>query len=353
MKRGILFAVIGILFFNFQGISQEEGAKQSLVQWMDFETAVEKQQTQPKPIFLDMYTDWCGWCKKLDTETFSNPQIANYINTYFYPVKFDAETTDTIEYKGKSYTNSMTGRRSTHSLALQLLENRASYPSMVYIDPNGNTSKSSGFMEPKNLEPILVYFAEGINRTVQFEDYKLAFNAVYRPEESIKPDVSGNIRWITLQDAFANQATNPKKIMIVFVSDYYQRVSSHLMEDITLKDPKVANFINETYYPVIFQSSTTDTIQLFNQTFVNEQKGLGYPHQLVISLLQQRIAFPSIVFFNESNELLSPIQGYFTPKIIEPYLHFIAKDKYKEGDWQQYFQNYYRVANPNDSSLNQ
>ena len=63
----------------------------------------EKMKKEPRPILLDFYTDWCGWCKQMMKTTYADVNLASYINTYFYPAKFNAESKDTIEYLGKKY----------------------------------------------------------------------------------------------------------------------------------------------------------------------------------------------------------------------------------------------------------
>jgi uncharacterized protein YyaL (SSP411 family) len=75
----------------------------SLVKWMTITEAVNASKTTPKPIILDFYTDWCGWCKRMMATTYADPGLASYINQYFYPVKFDAEGKDTVTFQGKTY----------------------------------------------------------------------------------------------------------------------------------------------------------------------------------------------------------------------------------------------------------
>jgi thioredoxin-related protein len=329
--------------FAIAGISQEDGKKSESsvqVQWMDMETALEMQKEQPRTIFVDLYTDWCGWCKKLDKETFSNPNIANYLNTHFYPVKFDAEGSDTINFHGKTYTNKGKGRRPTHELALLLTNNKPSYPSMVFIDEDGKPNKISGFMNPKKLEPILVYFAERVYKTCPYKNYHEAFKVLYRPKDSVNADLTGQIKWQTLNDAMAQQLNDGKKVLIFFYSDVYQNVSSSLTKDVLLKDPRLASYINENFHPVLFDAGRTDTITMFNQTFINEQKAPGFPHQFAIALLQNKVIFPSIVFLDENRKLLAPIQGFFPKTTLEPYLHFIAEDEFKDKDWQAYYKQF-------------
>src|SRR6056297_3651378 len=189
-----VLTLVALLLLAVAGLSQENVKKatgSAQVQWMDMETALEMQKEQPRTIFVDLYTDWCGWCKKLDKETFSNPTIANYLNTHFYPVKFDAEGNDTIDFHGKTYTNKGKGRRPTHELALLLTNNKPSYPSMVFIDEDGKPNKISGYMDVQKLEPILVYFAERIYKTCPYKNYHNAFKALYRPKDSVNIDLTG------------------------------------------------------------------------------------------------------------------------------------------------------------------
>lgn len=172
--KSFLLTSISLLLLNTV-FSQVQEKPADLINWMSFEEAIKKQEENPKTLIIDMYTDWCGWCKKMDYETFHNPEIANYINSYFYPVKFDAERTDTVEYLGKKYFNLNTGKRSTHQLAQQLLNGRMSYPTIVYIDFEGNANPVPGYMDVKSIEPLLVYFNERINKNCDYNDFHQDF----------------------------------------------------------------------------------------------------------------------------------------------------------------------------------
>ena len=70
-----------ILFF-FKVQSQE-------INWISLEEVVEFQKTEPKNVIIDVYTNWCGPCKLMDKNTFSNPEIVSYINKNYYAVKFN------------------------------------------------------------------------------------------------------------------------------------------------------------------------------------------------------------------------------------------------------------------------
>ena len=75
------------------------------INWMTMNEALEAQKKKPKKIFVDIYTNWCGPCKMLDKNTFSNPDLIKYVNEKFYAVKFNAEGNETVSYQGQTYTN--------------------------------------------------------------------------------------------------------------------------------------------------------------------------------------------------------------------------------------------------------
>lgn len=136
MKRflvvvGIIFC-LGICLSSFTWDTQTNNDDQ--IQWMTWEQAIFASENNPKKIFIDVYTEWCGWCKKMDKTTFADPKIANYINQHFYAVKLDAEQKADIEYQGHVLKYQSAGRRGIHQLAYSLLDGRLSYPTYVYLD---------------------------------------------------------------------------------------------------------------------------------------------------------------------------------------------------------------------------
>ena len=75
-----IIAIFVLTGWFSESYSQAASASAGKIQWMDFEEAVAANKKKPKKMFLDMYTDWCGWCKKMDQSTFINPVIVEYMN---------------------------------------------------------------------------------------------------------------------------------------------------------------------------------------------------------------------------------------------------------------------------------
>jgi thioredoxin-related protein len=141
---------------------------------MSWEEAVQRASTeaQPKKIFIDVYTDWCGWCKKMDKDTFQDAEVAAYMKENFYMVKLDAEQQEPIEFRGKTYKFVPSGRRGYHELAAALLQGKLSYPTVVFLDEDLKMlSPVPGYQKPDAFLKIARYFGENIYRDTTWEAY--------------------------------------------------------------------------------------------------------------------------------------------------------------------------------------
>ena len=155
-----------------------EKKKEEKIKWRSFSEAVELNKKKPKKIFIDVYTDWCGWCKKMDGEAFQNEAIAKYINEKYYAVKLNAEMKDTVIFNNFTFVNpNPANPRSVHQLAASLLNNKMTYPTGVYMDENfGILQALPGYLDPKTFEMVLKFFGDEANKTTSWEDFQKSFN---------------------------------------------------------------------------------------------------------------------------------------------------------------------------------
>ncbi|WP_437441006.1 thioredoxin family protein [Sinomicrobium kalidii] len=167
----ILTFILLMLMGMFTAFAQEEGLA---VKWLDWEEAIEKVENEdtPKKIFVDVYTDWCGWCKKMDKNTFANPEVAAYMRNKFYMVKLDGEGKEAIEYNGRTFKYVPSGKRGYHELAAALLQNRFSYPTGVFLNEKQQLlSPVPGYQGPDKFLKVARYFGDNIYETTSWEEY--------------------------------------------------------------------------------------------------------------------------------------------------------------------------------------
>ncbi|MBL4715056.1 MAG: thioredoxin [Bacteroidetes bacterium] len=151
-----------------------DGEETQGVKWVTIEDAVKKNKETPKKIFIDVYTTWCGWCKKMEKTTFQDPQVVKYLNDHYYSVKLDAERKDTIMFNGKPHT--FNAGYKSHELAVKMLDMRMSYPTTVYLDENNNRiGKRPGFLDASKLLMILTYYGENHHKEITFEKYQKTY----------------------------------------------------------------------------------------------------------------------------------------------------------------------------------
>ena len=147
------------------------------VKWYTLQEAEKLLKEAPRPLFIDTYTDWCGLCKKMDQETFTNAVIADILNTKFYPVKFNAEGKESITFLGQTFINDGKAGRA-HQLAVALLQGQLSYPTVVFMTQENNqygVSPVPGFREAKEMEPLLSFFADKAYKNKSFEEFQKNF----------------------------------------------------------------------------------------------------------------------------------------------------------------------------------
>jgi thioredoxin-related protein len=170
---------------NYERVSDNtynEFYEESLVKWITFDEAYKRCKKNPRPIMVDVYTTWCGPCKLMSSQTFNNQQIATYINEHYYPVKFDAESKDSVKFDKYVFVSSDNNNpKAPHQFAASILDNQLAYPSIVFLNNQiQRLDIIKGFMNAAAFEPIMNYYGSGDFQKTKWEDYQKVFKSTIK-----------------------------------------------------------------------------------------------------------------------------------------------------------------------------
>ncbi|MEM9326320.1 MAG: thioredoxin family protein [Bacteroidota bacterium] len=150
LRTGCFFVVL--LYLCAPSHAQVE----KTVQWLTFEQLEDSLAQQAKPVFIDFYTDWCTYCRKMDKVVFTKPQVVKTLNTDYYAVRFDAETEQEVTFGGRQFVNDQirVSRQPVHQIAqlLALRDGGFTPPTMVVLDKEFNVAaRYFEYMDSKKL----------------------------------------------------------------------------------------------------------------------------------------------------------------------------------------------------------
>ena len=152
MLRNVII-VISLLFLWSSPLLAQESNQ---VHWLSFEQLEDSLAIQPKKVFIDFYTDWCTYCRKMDKVVFTKPEVVHLLNGEYYAVRFNAETEAVIDFGGRQLTNDQVGtsRNPLHQIAqlLALQKGQFTAPTLVVLDEDFKvTARYFEYMDSKRL----------------------------------------------------------------------------------------------------------------------------------------------------------------------------------------------------------
>jgi thioredoxin-related protein len=126
LKSLLALLFLSISFSSFSGEQQKLNVYDG-----NFENAVKYAKENNKPLFVKTYTEWCGWCKRMDANTLGDAEVIAYLNANFVTVKMDAE-----KGEGPAFSQKYDAKR---------------YPTILFFDQKGDVIHSfRGFKNAKN-----------------------------------------------------------------------------------------------------------------------------------------------------------------------------------------------------------
>lgn len=165
-----------VLFVTVDASSQAAGKGKTsttvTLEWTSLEKAVVKAAEQKKPILLDVYTDWCGWCKKMDKEVFVDPAVADVLTKRFALAKVNGESKESITFKGQK----------TDGIGIARGFGVRGYPSIIFLDSNGDMlTMIPGFLNAEQFLPITLFIGNREYEKMEWEKFLAEYNSSKKP----------------------------------------------------------------------------------------------------------------------------------------------------------------------------
>ncbi len=153
---GIAALAVILLFANAINIDADTNAGEpkstkGAIEWLTIDEAQALNKKDPRPFFIDVYTDWCGWCKRMDKDTFSDEEVASYVNKNYYAVKLDAESAGKVQFNGRQMSEAQ----------LAGFFKVRGYPTIVLVDASlDNVTPKPGYKKPAGFLSMLRSFKD-------------------------------------------------------------------------------------------------------------------------------------------------------------------------------------------------
>ncbi len=156
----VVVAVFGIAYYS--SLEHTPPSPAGAIVWKSFDDGIALAGQSNKKLLIDVYTDWCSWCKKMDAEVYSDNRIVKAMNDHFVGVKLNAESNKMVTYKGKAMTES--------DLARQL--GVTGYPTTVFFDEHSDPITSlPGYSPAGDFDGVLRYIGQDFYKSVSFQDF--------------------------------------------------------------------------------------------------------------------------------------------------------------------------------------
>jgi thioredoxin-related protein len=136
------------------------------ISWLTFEEAVTLNKLEKRKIVVFIYTDWCAICKRMENTTFQDTVVKILLSDNYYAVRLNAESKDTIAYKGNKFSNVYFSdyKKNYHELAVGLAEFDVTFPALVFLDETERRLHTiKGYKNADYINSILGYYLDDMH----------------------------------------------------------------------------------------------------------------------------------------------------------------------------------------------
>ena len=167
----VLVILLVIIFFfglksyfkiDEQNVEAVGETKSLALDWLSYNEGITLAEEENKHILIDFYTDWCGYCKKMDDETYSKDEVKKILNENFVVVKVNAESENKVIENGKEITER----------ELAKLYQVSGYPTTWFLESDhSRIAPLPGYVTTEQFIPVLNYIGEEWHKSISFKEY--------------------------------------------------------------------------------------------------------------------------------------------------------------------------------------
>lgn len=158
----LALAILGTIVYGLLDNSSTNSLASETPTWLSFDTGLAEAAKQQKKLLVDVYTDWCSWCKKMDKEVYTDKHVVDLLNEHFIVVKLNAESSKNLTYNGQQFTE----REFAAALGVD------GYPTTVFFLPDAKPiTRIPGFMEVKTFVNVLTYIGRDHYLNISYDEF--------------------------------------------------------------------------------------------------------------------------------------------------------------------------------------
>lgn len=133
------------------------------MRWQGWDAGLASAKANKRYVLVDVYTDWCGWCKRMDKDVYARDDVSAYLDKHFVSVKLNAESNQAMSYQGEA--------RTARGVASGFRVN--SYPTTIFLTPHGeHLTNVPGYVPADRFLLLLRYIGDGhMEKGVAWKDY--------------------------------------------------------------------------------------------------------------------------------------------------------------------------------------
>lgn len=308
-------------------------AQQEEIHWLTLSEAEQQNQDHPRPFILDFYTDWCGWCKRMDKTTYADPVVISFVNRHFYPVRINAESSDTLRFRDKVYPPVKNGNKYISSLALEMLGERLAYPTTVFLyDAKKINLVVPGYIDVLKMQGFMVYFSENAWESSNVNDFLADFEQTFGGEAAQTDTLPS---YWTEFAALEQKRSQEKKKILLFLGASWNN-STKMMEKVVFRDSVFRELAQEHFYCLHLDVQSQDTLTFMTHHFGNAGAENNHLHQLAIALSDKVLKIPGIYIFDEEGSLMERLYFYLDRQRGRMVLDYIGSNAFKNMSWADF-----------------